>query len=103
GPLGDILNGLMFLAYLDDEFLWWLVVLEYSEARELGGNRWFLRRLFNGRHQRLRYLGWHSGGCKETEPYAEQVLAMAELYYRGYLGVMREVTRDDDSPQRSTF
>src|SRR5262249_58185686 len=90
----------MFLAYLGDEFLRRLIVLEYAEGRELGGNRWILRRLFNGRHQRLRHLGRHSGRCKETEPYAQQVLAMTALPYRGYLGVMSEWTREDDSTQR---
>src|SRR5262249_4313853 len=93
----------MFLAYLGDEFLWWLIVLEYAQGRELGGNRWILRRLFNGGHQRLRHLGRHSGGGKETEPYAQQVLAVTELYYRGYLGVMREVTRENHSSPRSTL
>ena len=30
GLFGDILNGLMFLAYLSDELLWRLVVLDYA-------------------------------------------------------------------------
>ena len=50
GPLGDILNGLMFLAYLGDELLRRLVVLMYSKARELRGDCRFLHRLFDGRH-----------------------------------------------------
>ena len=50
GLFGDILNGLMFLAYLSDELLRRLLVLEYSEARELGGDRRFLHRLFDSRH-----------------------------------------------------
>ena len=72
GLFGDILNDLMFLAYFSDELLWRLVVLDYAEVSELGGDRRFLNRLFNRRHQRLRDLRRHSGGRKETEPDAEK-------------------------------
>src|SRR5262245_18141881 len=103
GFFGDILNGLMFLAYLSDELLWRLVVLDYAEVSEFGGHRRFLNRLFNRRHQRLRDLRRHSGGRKEAEPDAEQVLAIAELRQGWDIGVIREVTRYDDPPQRSTL
>src|SRR5262245_26406871 len=93
----------MFLAYFSDKLLWRLVVLDYTEVSELGGDRRFLNRLFNRRHQRLRHLRRHSDGRKEAEPDAEKVLAIAELRQGGDLGVIREVTRNDDPSQRSTL